>query len=166
MEEGGYSNNSLWSDAGWNWCMKKSIVQPQHWDKDRSGHCYGHTVEGPYDLDPATPVYGINHFEASAYANWAGARLAHEYEWEIARQLGVLDDCGQVWEWCLNGFHPYEGFTAFPYIGYSTPYFDGKHFCLRGGSRYSQAVIKRHTFRNYYQADKRHILAGMRLVYE
>lgn len=121
---------------------------------------------GTRDLAADDPVSGVNHHEASAFARWAGARLPHEYEWESAARRRLLERSGAVWEWCANVFHPYIGFAAFPYEGYSVPYFDGRHFTLRGGSRLTQAPIRRPTFRNYYTAEKRHICAGIRLVFD
>jgi len=117
------------------------------------------------------PVWGINYHEAQAFANWASlhhgqTRLPHEYEWEAAKQSDCLKITGQVWEWCQNSFHPYVNFRAFPYDGYSMPYFDASHFVMKGASRYTENVIQRNSFRNYYQADKRHQFAGCRLVFE
>lgn len=166
MQAGAYQAKEFWSDAGWDWCTRQSARHPDHWRSNQQGLWYGHEANGPYQLASTAPVYGINYYEACAYASWAGARLPHEYEWEIAHAKGILKSSGQVWEWCANNFHPYAGFRAFPYDGYSMPYFDDKHFSLRGGSCYTQATIKRLTFRNYYQADKRHIHAGIRLVFD
>ncbi len=165
MEAGAYQLKEYWSDPGWDWCARQSARHPDHWRTDQQGLWYGHEANGPYQLAPAAPVYGLNYYEACAYASWAGARLPHEYEWEIAHSQGILKSPAQVWQWCANNFHPYAGFRAFPYDGYSMPYFDDSHFTLRGGCCYTQAAINRLTFRNYYQADKRHIHAGIRLAF-
>jgi iron(II)-dependent oxidoreductase len=131
-------------------------------------------VCGAYDLPGDAAVSGISYYEAQAYVQWlkqtrpdsfADVRLPHEYEWEIARRLQLLEDCGQAWEWCSNTFHPYPGFQAFPYDRYSKAWFDGNHFTLRGGSLQTRPAIKRPAFRNFYNADKRHIFAGLRLAY-
>jgi iron(II)-dependent oxidoreductase len=45
------------------------------------------------------------------------------------------------------------------------PYFDNDHYTLRGGSTYTRPCIRRPSFRNYYQPDKRHIRAGLRLAW-
>ena len=77
----------------------------------------------------------------------------------------VLEQTGRVWEWCSNSFHAYEGFTPFPYEEYSGPWFDDRHYSLRGGSLHTRPAIKRPSFRNFFEADKRHVFAGLRLVY-
>jgi iron(II)-dependent oxidoreductase len=165
MESGAYKDPSLWSESGWYWLNKTGVEHPEHWRQDDRGWWYGVGVNGPYELGADAPVAGINHFEANAFAAWAGARLPHEYQWEAACRMGLLEATGRVWEWCENAFHPYEGFKAFPYDGYSKPWFDGKHYTLKGGSLFTRPQIKRPSFRNFYEADKRHIFAGLRLVF-
>ena len=41
---------------------------------------------------------------------------------------------GDVWEWTSSGWHPYPGFTVFPYPEYSQVFFGGDYRVLRGGS--------------------------------
>ncbi|MCI0400365.1 MAG: SUMF1/EgtB/PvdO family nonheme iron enzyme [Gammaproteobacteria bacterium] len=164
IEADGYTNSKFWGEEGWNWREQHNVTHPDRW-RCNADHWYGVDLNGAYELDNAAPVDGISHLEASAFATWADARLPHEYEWEAACRQGILDDTGAVWEWCANAFCPYDGFKAFPYEGYSSPYFDGTHYTLRGGSRYTRAIIKRPTFRNYYQADQRFPFAGLRLVF-
>ena len=170
MEESGYQTQEYWGQQGWQWKEKYNISCPEYWLQDSQQNWFGVDIEGPHELDPEFPVWGLNYFEALAVANWAGGRLPHESEWEAAKQHDFLKNTGQVWEWCQNSFHPYQGstqgFRAFPYDGYSIPYFDGSHFVMKGASRYTQEVIQRSSFRNYYQADKRYQFAGCRLVFE
>ena len=171
MEQSAYQNPEHWSPEGWRWKENFDISCPEFWLKDDRQNWFTVDISGPHDLDPDHPVWGINHHEAQAFANWTSlhqgqVRLPHEYEWAAAKQNGSLKNTGQVWEWCHNSFHPYAGFKAFPYDGYSMPYFDGSHFVMKGASRYTENVIKRSSFRNYYHADKRHQFAGCRLVFE
>ena len=166
IEDRGYAEDAYWTVAGRQWREDHATTQPEYWRRDPAGNWYGVTADGPCVLAPADPVYGICHHEASAFAAWAGARLPDEYEWEAASRAGLLDEAGRVWEWCRNTFQPYAGFRAFPYDGYSLPYFDGRHYTLKGGSRYTRPQIRRPSFRNYYQADKRYLFAGLRLVFE
>ncbi len=165
MEAGGYQSQALWSTGGWHWRSDEQIQQPDHWRQDDAGNWYGVGVRGPYDLPAEEPVMGLSHHEAEAYARWAGGRLPHEYQWEAACRVGLLEHTGRAWEWCATPFHPYEGFEPFPYDEYSQPWFDDQHYSLRGGSLYTQPTIKRPSFRNFYLADKRHIFAGLRLAF-
>jgi ergothioneine biosynthesis protein EgtB len=164
--EGAYSARQYWSDEGWKWINKTQYRHPHHWRQHNENGWFGINHEGAYILEATDPVHGLNHYEASAYAQWAGGRLPHEHEWEIASKNNFLQRTAHVWEWCDNVFHPYPEFKPYPYEGYSVPYFDKKHYVLRGGSNYTKKVIRRSSFRNYYTADKRHIFAGMRLVYD
>lgn len=161
----GYQEKKYWSDAGWCWVTANSIRHPEYWQFGKNNNFFGITPGGPVALLPDKPIHGISYYEACAFAAWAGARLPHEHEWEVAHNAGLLEDTGKVWEWCSNRFFPYQGFEAYPYNGYSVPYFDGAHYTLKGGSFHTRPVIKRASFRNYYQADKRFMHAGMRLVF-
>ena len=165
MEDGGYQEQQFWSDDGWHWLQQENISGPQHWHRNSAGNWYGIGLRGAYDLHADDVVTGISRHEAQAYANRAGGRLPHEYQWEVACRHHPLEDTGHAWEWCENQFYPYEGFTPFPYKEYSQEWFDGKHYSLRGGSLHTRPAIKRASFRNFYQPDKRHMFAGLRLVY-
>jgi len=172
IEDKGYQNKKFWSQDGWEWRLKNNINQPESWLTDSEGYFYEASSLGARELGDTDAVSGINYFEANAFVQWlketsaqyAKIRLPHEYEWEVADQSEQLNRSGEVWEWCENHFHPYPGFSAFPYENYSKPWFDGKHFSLRGSSEYTQACIRRSSFRNFYNPDKRHIFAGMRLA--
>ncbi len=166
MQARGYDNPLYWSEAGWRWRQASDIDQPGYWRRDDQGRWFGIDIDGPQPLRPEQPVCGINQYEAAAFVAWAGGRLPHEHEWEAAARNGLLEQSGRVWEWCGNTFYPYAGFRAWPYDGYSLPYFDNRHFVLRGGSHHTRRVIKRASFRNYYEADKRHIFAGVRVVWD
>lgn len=164
MQAGGYDDTKYWSAAGWEWRNRATVSAPQHWRTDAAGVWYATDIDGPANLAADAAVDGIGYFEAEAFARYAGARLPHEHEWEYARLHTPSLRSGDVWEWCANAFYPYPGFRAFPYDGYSTPWFDGRHFVLRGGSRHSAAIVARPTFRNFFTADQRHMFAGLRLA--
>jgi len=166
IEDGGYQQLSLWSDEGWTWLEEHKVSAPEHWRQDKNQHWYGINNEGAFDLPAVYAVYGINHYEASAFAKWSNARLPHEQEWEVALTEHHLPNTGYVWEWCNNRFYPYPGFKAFPYDEYSCPWFEQPHYVLRGASHHTRVEIKRPTFRNFFGPDKRHIFAGCRLAYD
>ncbi|NKB37834.1 MAG: SUMF1/EgtB/PvdO family nonheme iron enzyme [Gammaproteobacteria bacterium] len=164
MEDGGYDNRNYWSKEAWAWRERHQINHPQHWRLDKEGNWYGNGSSSACALEANAAVSGISYFEAEAVARWAGASLPHEYQWEAAKRTGGLKSSGEVWEWCSNSFHPYTGFRAFPYDGYSLPWFDDSHYVLRGHSVHSLPNIRRDSFRNFYQPDKRHFPAGLRLT--
>ena len=179
MDAGGYRNPAWWSQQGWRWCEEHHIAHPLYW---RPGGTQGHWLEiapfGVSPLDPAQPVRGVSWYEAEAYTRCVGKRLPTEAEWEKAAwweaeqqaasrselasdRLGLL---GGVWEWTNTWFHPYPGFRAFPYDGYSVPYFDQHHRVLRGGSWATRRHVLRSTFRNWYHPGMRAVFAGLRCV--
>lgn len=163
MQNGGYDRHELWDDDGWRWRCVAQVEHPQHWRPvDDGWHIAWHDDRAPI---AETPVHGIGWYEARAFARYAGARLPAEHEWEAAARSARLDATGQVWEWCDSAFKPYPGFTAFPYDGYSKPWFDGHHYVARGSSVHTEAEIKRPGFRNFYPPTHRHIFAGVRLAW-
>lgn len=167
---GGYARAQWWTAEGWLWRQSNGVTGPLDW-AFQIGACEGlgnhrhpclpvAPAEAPLDA----PVTGLSRYEAEAFACWARARLPHEAEWELAARAYPLAGTGAVWEWCANPFYPYPGFRPFPYERYSKPWFDGQHFSLRGGSRFSHDWLKRPSMRNFYTPEKRHVFAGLRLA--
>lgn len=153
------------SAAGWLAFMAETGARaPFGWRRDPAGAWFEVSAEGPRDIDPEAPVSGVGLSEARAFARWAGARLPHEYEWERAARLGLLDGAGAAWELCANRLHPYPGFRWRPYREYSAPWFDSAHAVLRGGGRYTEAENRRPAFRNFHPPENRHVAAGLRLA--
>ena len=162
MEAGGYQEERYWSTEGFLWLQKSKVEAPDGW-------CYQNgwfqaNPEGYHSIDPNAAVCGICYHEAQAFANYANARLPHEYEREVSHPQ--LEKNSDTWEWCLNNFHPYSGFNSFPYHEYSAPWFNKKHHVLRGGCRFNEVDFHlRASFRNFYEKHKRHIFSGIRLAY-
>jgi len=176
IEDGGYATHQWWGQQGWQWKLENNICQPENWKQNHQHQWYGVSPMGAYDLVDDEIVCGLSHFEATAFARWAGARLPHEHEWEVAARSGQLVNTTKAWEWCQNKFYPYDDFKAYPYVEnllqlhetvlFDHDLFDRHHYVLRGACPYTRPEIKRASFRNAAPAHHRHIFAGLRLIFE
>ena len=77
---------------------------------------------------------------------------------------GLRSLIGDVWEWTASWFHGYPGFAAYPYRGYSEPFFGERYRVLRGGSWATRPRVASATFRNWDFPQRRQIFAGVRLA--
>ena len=83
MEDNGYQRPEFWLSLGWMTVNEQRWEAPLYWMK-RDGTWWNFTLSGFRPVDESEPVTHISYFEADAYANWAGARLPTEFEWERA----------------------------------------------------------------------------------
>jgi iron(II)-dependent oxidoreductase len=79
--------------------------------------------------------------------------------------FGLAQMVGNGWEWTSTVFAPFEGFRTLPtYPGYSTNFFDGRHYVLKGGSPRTAFRLLRRSFRNWFRPDYPHVYASFRLA--
>ena len=188
IEDGGYQTASLWLSEGWARIQAESRTAPFYWRRDETGW-REFSLHGGIALDPDAPVSHLDYFEASAFAAWAGARLPEEREWEIAaagqapgagrwadpagwlhpqppaRGDGLEGLYGEVWEWTRSAYAAYPGFAA-PQgpIGEYNGKFMCNQFVLRGGSALTPPNHVRASYRNFFPADARWQMTGLRLA--
>jgi len=85
IEAGGYQNSIWWSDAGWEWLGSQMVTQPLYWTNNPAWDSH--------------PVYGINWYEAEAYARFVGKRLPTEAEWEKAASWDAAAGGRRIYPW-------------------------------------------------------------------
>jgi ergothioneine biosynthesis protein EgtB len=171
IEDGGYASAGLWLSDGWAAVQANGWSHPAYWlapgdARVPASHWQAFGPAGVRPLDPAAPVTQLSFYEASAYAQWAGARLPTEFEWEaMADAPGISGLTGQAWQWTRSSYDPYPGFH--PLSGAVSEY-NGKfmvgQLVLRGGSAFTPAGHERKTYRNFFPPAARWQCSGLRLA--
>ncbi|HZN45495.1 MAG TPA: SUMF1/EgtB/PvdO family nonheme iron enzyme [Nitrospiraceae bacterium] len=79
--------------------------------------------------------------------------------------FGISQLVGNGWEWTSTVFQPFPGFQPLSfYPGYSSRFFDGEHYVLKGASSRTDASLLRRSFRNWFRPNYRYVYAGFRCV--
>lgn len=189
INDDGYARTEFWLSLGWMIVNEQRWQAPLYWTK-RDGAWWNFTLSGFRPVDESEPVTHVSYFEADAYANWTGARLATEFEWERAAvgcdiEGNFVEDqvfhprpapvstaggrlkqmFGDVWEWTRSAYSPYPGYRA---AAGALGEYNGKFMCnqyvLRGGSCATSLSHIRRTYRNFFQPEKRWQFTGIRLA--
>jgi ergothioneine biosynthesis protein EgtB len=186
MADGGYERPELWLSDGWAWRSAEVVCAPLYWERD-GGAWTLLTLGGVREVRAEEPVVHVSYYEASAFAEWAGARLPSELEWEVAAagrpvegnfvESGLLHPApagetpgsaqlfGDVWEWTGSDYAPYPGYR--PAEGALGEY-NAKFMCnqrvLRGGSCATAASHVRASYRNFFPPTARWQFSGIRLA--
>ncbi len=171
IADGGYERPALWLSDGWAAVQAGGWQAPLYWiapDDPRApaAHWQVFGLHGVRPMDPAAPVSQLSFYEAAAYAEWAGARLPTEFEWEAAFDApGITQMAGHVWQWTRSSYDPYPGFR--PWAGAVGEY-NGKfmvgQIVLRGGSAATPAGHTRPSYRNFFPPAARWQFSGLRLA--
>jgi ergothioneine biosynthesis protein EgtB len=189
IEDNGYARSEFWLSLGWMTVNEQRWQAPFYWEK-RDGTWWNFTLSGFRPVDEAEPVTHISYFEADAFANWSGARLPTEFEWERAatdlpvdgnfveserfhpqastasgQNQQLMQMFGDVWEWTRSSYSPYPGYRAAPgALGEYNGKFMCNQYVLRGGSCATSRAHIRKTYRNFFQPEKRWQFNGIRLA--
>ncbi|SDM56229.1 ergothioneine biosynthesis protein EgtB [Maricaulis salignorans] len=188
INDGGYRTPSLWLSDGWARVNAEGWQAPLYWH-ERDGAWRQFTLHGEAAPQPDAPVAHLSFYEAAAYAEWAGARLPSEREWELAAQRGAGPDgrfampgwsahpdvCepgsglrqmfGGVWEWTRSDYAPYPRYRpAAGAVGEYNGKFMSGQYVLRGGSCATSQGHIRPTYRNFFPPQARWQFSGLRLA--
>lgn len=187
IADGGYRRPELWLSDGWARVNAEGWDAPFYW-READGAWFEHTLHGTVPLDPGLPVCHLSHYEADAYATWAGKRLPTEAEWEHAAQTqelagnladrdsfhprgagpatgGLRQLFGDCWEWTSSAYLPYPGFhPAAGAIGEYNGKFMSSQMVLRGGCALTPPGHTRASYRNFFPPGARWPVTGLRLA--
>lgn len=171
IEDGGYARASLWLSDGWAAVQGQNWQAPAYWlapgdPRAPSEQWQVFGSAGVQPMEANAPVTQLSFYEAAAYAEWAGARLPTEFEWEaMVEAPGITQMTGHAWQWTRSSYDPYPGFR--PLAGAVGEY-NGKfmvgQLVLRGGSAFTPEGHTRPTYRNFFPPAARWQFSGLRLA--
>jgi ergothioneine biosynthesis protein EgtB len=181
VEEEGYRRPEFWLSDGWASVQANQWEAPGYWRREGSGWSV-YTLNGLCSLRLDEPVCHISYYEAAAYAEWAGARLPTEFEWEAAARLVVepaieailvqphprplsLGFRQDVWEWTASAYAPYPGYRPLKgALGEYNGKFMINQMVLRGRSCATAPGHERLSYRNFFPPSVRWQFSGFRLA--
>ncbi|MDQ3800188.1 MAG: ergothioneine biosynthesis protein EgtB [Acidobacteriota bacterium] len=161
IRDGGYRNFNLWHSEGWDWVRENDVQSPLYWH-EKDGEWFQFTLSGLRRIKAENPVCHVSFYEAAAFAEWKGARLATEFEWEAA---SARFDWGWRWEWTNSAYLPYPNFKkAAGAVGEYNGKFMINQMVLRGASVATPPNHSRPSYRNFFHPHLRWQFTGVRLA--
>ncbi|MEO9263201.1 MAG: SUMF1/EgtB/PvdO family nonheme iron enzyme [Candidatus Baltobacteraceae bacterium] len=133
---------------------------PTEAEYDRAAYGTPSGTDRPYPWgdDEPTPLRG--NFDFARF----DAEPVDEHE-AGASAWGIYDLIGNGWEWTSTIFEPFPGFVPMAsYPPYSSDFFDGRHYVMKGASPATARELIRRSFRNWFYDDYPYMYAKFRCV--
>jgi len=192
VQDGAYKQPALWLSDGWTAREANGWQAPLYWRQDEDGDWQIFTLGGWRAPQPDVPVCHVSHYEADAFARWAGARLPTEAEWEHAAATlpsghagwhgALLEDeafhpapahgsdglhqvLGDCWQWTGSSYLPYPGYRVpAGTVGEYNGKFMSGQMVLKGASCVTPRSHARLSYRNFFPPPARWQFSGIRLA--
>ena len=168
VNAGGYRNPALWLAEGWDHVCERRLAHPLYWRQDEAEQWREFTLHGEHPLQLAAPAVHLSLYEAAAFAQFMGARLPTEAEWETAARSnapGLSQLFGHCWQWTSSSYAPYPGYACAPgALGEYNGKFMLNQYVLRGSSCATPDGHSRVSYRNFFPAHARWQFTGLRLA--
>lgn len=167
ITQGGYTNQNLWRKEDFAYFSENGFSCPATWSLVENEYfVHGFDSSKHWTEVAEEPVY-VSLAEAEAFCRWMNCRVMKEEEYQ---RILDCDKSGEVvglrgggWEWTSTLFYSFPGFQEMAeYREYSTDFFDGKHYVLKGYSDATHKSMRRDSFRNFYQRQYRYVFAKFR----
>jgi len=161
INDKGYENHNLWLSEGFEWVKKHNITAPEYWFR-KGENWVNYTLTGIKPIVLDAPVCHVSYYEADAFAQWKGERLATEFEREVSSKK--IDSAGR-WEWTNSAYLPYPGFKkADGALGEYNGKFMVNQMVLKGASTATSIGHSRPSYRNFFHPQLRWQYTGIRLT--
>jgi len=177
----------FWKEGDGGWYLRllfETIPLPQSWPvyvTQRQARAYASWAGSrlPTEAEYHRAAFGTPHGDERAFPWGSEAPAPHHGNFDFVRfdpepvdahlagtsAWGVADLIGNGWEWTSTPFAPLPGFEPMAsYQQYSTDFFDGKHYVIKGASPVTPRELIRRSFRNWFFDDYPYMYAKFRCV--
>jgi formylglycine-generating enzyme required for sulfatase activity len=169
------TNTAMPRAPGWGWQDKHPIVNVNYNDALSYCHWLGENYGGEWHLPTeAQWEFAARGGNKSKNYKYSGSDDLDESCWykdnaegktqtvgsKKSNELGFYDMSGNIWEWCLDWYGPYEATSETNPNGPKS----GSNRVLRGGSWFNSAPYCRLGYRNFTEASRRDFYVGFRVV--
>lgn len=169
IKAGGYDRPEFWEPPDFKFFKEQGLSGPATWSIFDHGEVYVHNpvASDHWSKVADRPVF-VSLSEGEAYCKWANGRIMTEPEYHLILMSEGSPKVEKIrsdgWEWTCTPFEPFLGFEKMlEYPEYSSDFFDGSHYVLKGASPVTHPSMHRDTFRNFFQRQYPYVFAKFRV---